>query len=257
MLNVGDTTDLTHIIRDATGDLADPATLMVDIYAPSATLTGDDPDDPTTITYEPPAPGDPGSTQLVRVEEGVFRLLFVVDEAGAWQVRWRSTTPDDVRTADLWVTPSVFDTAPTTGVTPTVAEVAAILLDRRVDAFGRDQRTFTSDTVPSAMDAEAAILRASRIVLASLGPALTETGVSAQATPLARDCIAHRAAMSLVMFLPEPEPEYERLRLEFDALMVAFGDLLRGQTPKARGLVVMDLISPWSGDDYEHGDILA
>jgi hypothetical protein len=113
---------------------------------------------------------------------------------------------------------------------PAVAEVAAILLDRRVDAFGRDQRTFTDHTVPSALDAEAAILRASRIVLASLGPALTETGVTEQATPLARDCIAHRAAMSLVMYLPEPEPEYERLRLEFDALMVAVDDLLEGDT---------------------------
>lgn len=249
MILVGTLAEVTSVVRDRAGETVDPSTIAVDVYPPSAILTGDTPDAPTTYTY-----GD--DDELTRVEEGVYRVAFTVGEPGAWRYRWQTTgNVQDVGSGDLWVTPTDFDTAPTTGTTPTVAEVAAILLDRRVDAFGKDQRTFTDHTRPSALDAEHAIARASRIVLARLGPALTATDVTADAAPLARDAIAHRAAMSLVMYLPEPEPEYERLRVEFDALMEAFDELLRGQTPKARGLVTMELVSPWSGDD-EGWDIL-
>lgn len=221
MPNVGDITDLTEVYRDSAGALVVPDTLEVDVFPPSADLTGDSPDPPTTYVLGT-------DTELAEVEEGVYRLAIEVNEAGGWRYRWRSTGPGDVRVRELWVTSSDFDTAPTTGMTPTIEEVADLLLDHRSDALGNDLRTFTDDTKPSARDAHQAIARAERMVRAKTMPALEASGVSAQAAPLARDAIAHRAAMTLVMHLPDPESEYERLRQDFDGLMTALDDLLEG-----------------------------
>lgn len=242
MLHVGALAELTSVARDHDGDLTDPDTIEIDVFPPSAILTGDTPDEPTTYVYGTDA-------ELTRVEIGVYRLAFTPDEAGGWRYRWRTTGDvQDIAAGELWVTPTDFDTARTTGITPTVEEVAHVLLDRRHDALGNDQRTFTDDTKPSARDAERAIPIAERLVTAELGPALTEEGVSNQAALLARDAIAHRAALSLVAYLPEPEPERPRIQADYDSIMAALKDLLEGQTPRRAGLVSATLVV-WPDED--------
>lgn len=247
-LNVGDLTDLTEVYRDTAGELAAPATLEVDVFPPSATLTGDDPDDPTTYVYDT-------DDELTEVEAGVYHLAITVDEAGAWRYRWRATgaVENVVRTGELWVIPSDFDTAPQAGVTPTVQEVADVLNDRRVNAYGQDLRTFGDETKPSAQDAATAIARAERLVRAKLGPAFTAAGVSADAVPLARDAIALQAALGLVQYLPEEEPEPERIRTDLDAVMRALDDLLEDDTANTAQFASVSITTPAAEHSAELG----
>lgn len=214
-LHVGSLAEITTVIRDRDGALTAPDTLAVDILAPSAT-------DATVYTLGT-------DSELTTVEAGVYRLAITVDESGAWKYRWRTTGDvQDVGPGELWVTPTDFDTEPTTGTTPTVQETALLLRDHTTDDNGRPLLTFTAATTPSAAEAVRAIDRARTIVLAHLGPAIESA--TQDARDLCRVVIAHRAAMALCLYLPTPEPEYDRLRLEFDGLMDALQRVVSGST---------------------------
>lgn len=170
---VGDTYRATVTIRDDAGALADPASLVLKVRAPSGLLT--------TVTY--PAAG------IVRVSLGVYYGDVALIAAGEWVVQWAA--PGQVEGAIVYADVAPVDRVSVPG-RPPVSQVAAILR-ARTRGPGRDATvagehgTFDTTTRPTAAQVEELItLGMGEVESALMGRAPCTTGLlTASATSVA------------------------------------------------------------------------